>query len=40
MWQAEKCESVLKVEGGKALRVVNVLSLHVINQRGQVRWDF
>ena len=36
--QAGKRESVLCVEGGKALRIVKVLSLYVLNQRGQVGW--
>jgi hypothetical protein len=37
--QVSKQESVLELEGGKALRIVNVLSLHILNSRGQAsRW--
>lgn len=35
--QVQKNESVLQLDGGKALRIVNVLSVHVLNGRGQVR---
>lgn len=34
--QVQKSESILELDGGKALRIVNVLSVHVLNGRGQV----
>jgi hypothetical protein len=34
-----KRESILDVEGGRALRVVQVLSLYVTNERGQVLFE-
>ncbi|KAG2425075.1 hypothetical protein HXX76_013984 [Chlamydomonas incerta] len=34
-----KHESVLRLEGGKAQRVVQVLSLHILNSRGQVLFE-
>lgn len=34
--QVQKHESVLELDSGKALRIVNVLSVHVLNSRGQV----
>ncbi|GLI61734.1 hypothetical protein VaNZ11_004160 [Volvox africanus] len=37
--EVSKQESVLEVEGGKALRIVNVLSLHILNSRGQILFE-
>lgn len=37
--EVQNRESVLEIEGGKALRIVNVLSLHILNSRGQVLFE-
>ncbi|KAG2444337.1 hypothetical protein HXX76_001093 [Chlamydomonas incerta] len=37
--EVSKQESVLELEGGKALRIVNVLSLHILNSRGQILFE-
>ncbi|GFR51035.1 hypothetical protein Agub_g13363 [Astrephomene gubernaculifera] len=37
--EVSKQESVLELEGGRALRIVNVLSLHILNSRGQILFE-
>lgn len=37
--QTTKNESILDVEAGQAVRIVRVLSMHILNKAGQVRWD-
>ncbi|KAG2493572.1 hypothetical protein HYH03_008091 [Edaphochlamys debaryana] len=37
--EVSKQESILEFEGGKALRIVNVLSLHILNSRGQILFE-
>lgn len=37
--EVQNQESVLEIEGDKALRIVNVLSLHILNSRGQVLFE-